>query len=272
MNNHVLYTLQLADNALIYGHRLGEWCGHGPILEQDIALTNISLDHIGQCRSYYQYAANLINALPAEQKQGLFASVQLNNKLTSGEQIDEDDLAYLRDGWDYRNVLLVEQPNGNWADTVARAFFFDVFNHLYYSAMLNTKDEQLAAIAEKSLKEITYHKRWSAEWVIRLGDGTTESQDKMQAAINEFWSYTGEMFNMSEAETAMLQNGISIDAAALQESWTHEVATILKEATLAVPENSWMNKGGKQGRHSEHLGYILTELQFVQRAYPDMKW
>lgn len=272
MNNHILYTLQLADNALIYGHRLSEWCGHGPILEQDIALTNIALDFVGQARSFYQHAANMFNALPAEDKAGMFLSVALENKVKNGEQLDEDDLAYLRDGWDYRNTLLTEQPNGDWAVTVARAFFIDVFNHLFYTQLQKSKDLQLAAIAEKSLKEVTYHKRWSAEWMIRLGDGTQESHDKLQAAVNDLWSFTGEMFEPSPAEIAMAEESIAVDVKHLKESWMAEVAAIFKEATIEQPTEDWMHSGGKTGKHSEHLGYILTELQFIQRAYPGMKW
>lgn len=272
MSNHILYTLQLADNTLIYGHRLGEWCGHGPVLEQDIAITNISLDFIGQTRSFFQHAANLVNALPGEEKAGLFLSIALEEKIKSGEQLDEDDLAYLRDGWDYRNTLLTEQPNGDWAMTVARAFFFDVFNYLYYTELQKSKDVQLAAIAEKSLKEVTYHKRWSAEWMIRLGDGTEESHSRLQDGVNQLWSYTGELFEMSEAEQAMVKEGIAVDASALKSAWMDQVSEIFKEATISIPENSWMQKGGKNGKHSEHLGYILAELQFMQRAYPNMKW
>jgi len=272
MNNHILYSLQLADNALIYGHRLGEWCGHGPVLEQDIALTNISLDYIGQARSFYQHAANLFNALPDSDKAGVFASIALEEKIRKGEQLDEDDLAYLRDGWDFRNVLLTEQPNGDWAVTVAKAFYFDIFQHLYYTQLLKSKDVQVAAIAEKSLKEVAYHKRWSSEWVIRLGDGTEESHLKMQHAINDVWPFTGEMFTVSTAEQMMINDGIAVDNALLQNKWKEEVIAILGEATLSVPENNWMQDGGKNGRHSEHLGYILAELQFMQRAYPGMEW
>lgn len=272
MSNHILYTLQLADNALIYGHRLGEWCGHGPVLEQDIAITNISLDFIGQTRSFFQHAANLFNALPQADKAGFFLSIALDEKIKTGEQLDEDDLAYLRDGWDYRNILLTEQPNGDWAMTIARAFFFDVFNHLYYSELQKSKDVQLAAIAEKSLKEVTYHKRWSSEWMIRLGDGTDESHTRLQNAVNDIWSFTGEMFNMSDAEKSMLEQGISVDTEKLKSDWKQEVDAILSEATISLPENDWMQKGGKVGKHSEHLGYILAELQFMQRTYPGMKW
>ena len=272
MKNRILNTLQLADNALIYGHRLGEWCGHGPILEQDIALTNISLDYIGQARSLYQHAANMFNTLPEGEKLAFFSSVPLEEKIKKGEQLDEDDLAYLRDGWDFRNALLTEQPNGDWAMTIARAFFFDTFQHIYYTSLLKSKDPQLAAIAEKSLKEVTYHKRWSAEWVIRLGDGTAESKAKIQDAINHLWSYTGELFANSSAENALLPEGISVDTALLQQQWQDAVAAILEEATLTQPESNWMHKGGKEGKHTEHLGYILTELQFMQRAYPGMEW
>jgi ring-1,2-phenylacetyl-CoA epoxidase subunit PaaC len=272
MKNRILYTLQLADNALIYGHRLGEWCGHGPILEQDIALTNISLDYIGQARSLYQYAANMFNTLPEAERLTFFSSVPLEEKIKKGEQLDEDDFAYLRDGWDFRNVLLTEQPNGDWAMTIARAFFFDTFQHIYYTNLLKSKDPQLAAIAEKSLKEVTYHKRWSAEWVIRLGDGTAESKAKIQDAINHLWPYTGELFVNSSAENAMVSEGISADTALLQPQWQDAVAAILEEATLIQPESGWMHKGGKEGKHTEHLGYILTELQFMQRAYPGMEW
>ena len=272
MKNHILYTLQLADNALIYGHRLGEWCGHGPVLEQDIALTNISLDYIGQSRSFYQHAANLFNELPEAEKLELFQSVALEEKIKKAEKLDEYDFAYLRDGWDYRNIMLTEQPNGDWAVTVARAFFFDVFQALYYTQLLKSKDLQLAAIAEKSLKEVSYHKRWSAEWVIRLGDGTEESHAKMQEAIDNLWSFTGEMFTMTDEEKAMADTGIAMDTTLLRSKWMEEVTAIMDEATLKMPENNWMHDGGKNGRHSEHLGYILAELQFMQRAYPGMEW
>ncbi len=271
MKNQILYTLQLSDNALIYGHRLSEWCGHGPILEQDIALTNISLDYLGQARSFYQHAANLFNALPQAEKQGMFLSVALEEKIKKGESIDEDDLAYLRDGWDFRNLLITEQPNGDWATTIARAFYFDTFNYLFYTQLKKSTDLQLAAVAEKSLKEVTYHKRWSAEWVIRLGDGTNESHVKMQTALNDLWPFTGEMFRMTDAEKDMAGNA-GVDTAALYDLWLQEVAAVVDEATLKMPEGAWMQDGGKNGRHSEHLGYILAELQFIQRAYPGMEW
>ena len=266
------YTLRLADDALILGHRLGEWCGHGPILEQDIALTNTSLDHIGRARSLYQYAAAQFNQLPADEKKKYFTSVSLQNTASAGKAIDEDDLAYLRDGWDFRNVLLVEQQNNDWAYTVARSFFYDAFNYYFFTELQKGKDETLAAIAEKSLKEITYHLRWSSEWVLRLGDGTTESHTRLQQAVDELWMYTGELFMMNDTDRAMLQQGIGVDLAKIAPLWTERVRSIFGEATINIPGETWMQQGGKDGRHSEQLGYILAELQFVQRAYPGMEW
>ncbi|WP_276133301.1 1,2-phenylacetyl-CoA epoxidase subunit PaaC [Polluticoccus soli] len=268
----LLYTLQIADNALILGHRISEWCGHGPILEQDIAITNTALDHLGQARSLYQYAATQFNALSPEERAGLFTSAALQANIANGKHIDEDDLAYLRDGWDFRNVLLVEQPNKDWAYTVARSFLYDCFSYFFYSALKNSKDETLAAIAEKSLKEVTYHIRWSSEWVIRLGDGTEESHARMQQALNDRWVYTGELVKMSEADNAMLAEGVGVDLNAIVTQWKERVAAVIEEATLTLPPDTWMQEGGKEGRHTEHLGYILAELQFMQRAYPNMEW
>lgn len=266
------YTLQLADNALILGHRLSEWCGHGPVLEQDIALTNTALDHLGRARSLFQYAAEQFNNLPVEQKNGLFTSVTLQNLVNSGAAITEDDLASLRDGWDFRNVILVEQPNIDWAYTVARSFFYDTFNFYFFTELVKSKDQALSSIAEKSLKEVTYHLRWSSEWVVRLGDGTEESHNRMQVAVNELWMYTGELFLMNEADQAMVQSGVGPDLEKIKSSWLQQVKDIFEEATLDMPAGTWMQKGGKNGSHSEHLGYILTELQFMQRAYPGMQW
>ena len=272
-DSHLLdYTLRLADDALILGHRLGEWCGHGPVLEQDIALTNTSLDHLGRARSLYQYAADQFNAFSPEAKTDTFTSIALQQVFATGSPVDEDDLAYLRDGWDFRNVLLVEQPNNDWAYTTARAFFYDAFNYLFFKALVNSKDETLSAIAEKSLKEVTYHLRWSSEWVVRLGDGTDESHQRMQKAVNELWSYTGELFIANETDNALLQRGISVDLNALKQPWADIVQNVFAEANIIAPKDTWMQQGGKDGRHSEHLGYILAELQFMQRAYPGMEW
>ncbi len=251
MNNISLinYTLHLADNALIMGHRNSEWCGHGPVLEQDIALSNIALDHIGQARNFYQYAATL-----------------QNNGAT------EDSLAFLRDAIDFKNCLLVELPNGDWAQTVLRLFFFSTYQYYLYQQLQNSNDPQLAAIAEKSLKEVTYHLRWSSEWVIRLGDGTDESKERMMDALENTWSYTGEMFEACEYETEAAFAGFGVDLIKLRNEWDEKIASVLFEATLPIHEDVWMQSGGKNGIHTEHLGFILAEMQFLQRAYPGAEW
>lgn len=269
----IKYVLQLADNALIMGHRISEWCGHGPILEQDIAITNTALDHIGQARSLYQYAAELFNALPTDEKAGLFVTPALTAKVNNGQAVTEDDLAYLRDAWEFRNVWLAEQPNTDWAYTIVRSFFYDNYTALLFTALKDSNDATLAAIAEKSLKEAMYHRKWSSEWVIRLGDGTGESHNRIAAALEERWSYSGELFMDSEADKAMHQAGVAPDLQALRQKWYSEVSEILDEATLpAPPADAWMHSGGKDGRHTEHLGFILAEMQHLQRAYPGMEW
>ncbi len=268
----IFYILQIADNALINGHRQSEWCGHGPILEQDIALTNIALDHLGQARSLYQYAADLFNGLPIDEKQQMFASPALTSKIGGGESLTEDDLAYLRDGWDFRNVLLVEQPNRDWAYTVVRSFLFDVFNYYFFKGLINSKELTLASIAQKSLKEITYHLRWSSEWMIRLGDGTEESHNRVSAALADRWMFSGELTSESDVDMRMNEQGLAPALSAMKSHVDSHVAEVLDEATLKVPTGAWMQDGGKDGKHTEHLGYILTELQFLQRAYPGMQW
>lgn len=271
--NHLLhYTLQQADDSLIIGHRLSEWCGHGPILEQDIALSNMALDHLGTARSLYQYAAEQFNNLPAEEKKTFFSSSVLQQRIDSGEALDEDDLAYLRDGWDFRNVLLVEQPNKDWAYTIVRSFFLDVFQYYFYTQMEKSLDAALAAVAEKALKEVTYHLRWSSEWLIRLGDGTEESHQRVQQALNDYWMYSGELLLPSAADKAMIAAGVGADLEAIKEQWNAHITKIVTEATLQMPAPIWMQEGGKEGRHTEHLGYILAEMQFMQRAYPNMEW
>ena len=256
MQNIIDYSLHLADNSLILGQRNAEWCGHGPVLEQDIAITNISLDLIGQARNFYQYAATLIN--------------QSTNKPI--DQTTEDTLAYLRKEREFKNCLLVEQPNGDWAQTILRQFFFSQYQYLLFQQLQNSKDEQLAGIAEKSLKEVTYHLRWSSEWVIRLGDGTEESHTRIVRAIDELWRYTGEMFVCTEYEVRCTQAGIGIDVSQSREAWLNKVKEVFNEATLPVPEKVFMQTGGKEGKHTEQLGFILTELQFMQRAYPGCEW
>lgn len=243
------YILYLADNAVILGQRLGEWCGHGPVLEQDMAMTNIALDNIGRSRLLYQYASEL-----------------------TGNQQSEDQIAFLRNEWEYRNLLLVEQPNGDFAHTIARQFFLDAFHFPYFKALINSADTALAAIAEKTLKETAYHLKWSSEWVLRLGDGTELSHQKMQNAVDALWTFTGEMFMESDFEKQMRIQGISPDLDLVREVWMEKIQSILTQATLKTPQANWMQSGGKQGNHSEYLGYILSEMQYMQRAYPNMEW
>lgn len=243
------YTLRLGDNALILGHRLSEWCGHGPILEVDMALTNIALDLVGQARTWLAYAADI-----------------------EGKGRTEDDLAYHRDGFDFRNVLLVEQPNGDFAVTIVRQFLYDVYNYYFHLELVNSKDKQFAAVAEKSLKEVTYHLRYSSEWMIRLGDGTAESHQRIQTALNDLWMYSGELLVMNETDKVLVEAGIAVDLNKIKPLYDQKVAEILAQATLEKPAQTWMQKGGKEGQHSEHLGYILAEMQFLPRAYPNAKW
>lgn len=243
------YVLRIADNALILGHRVSEWCGHGPSLETDIGLTNIALDLVGHARVLLQYAAQV-----------------------EGKGRSDDDLAFLRDIREFKNVLLVEQPNGNFANTIARQFLFDTFNYHFFAALSNSKDEDLTAIAKKSIKELTYHYRYSAEWVIRLGDGTEESHAKMQEALDDIWDYAGELFVSDEVDDLMLAAGVGVDLKAIKLLWDERVAAILKEAKLTQPKDGWIQKGGKQGKHTEQMGFILAEMQWMQRAYPGVEW
>ncbi len=240
----ITYTLHLADTNLIIGQRNAEWCGHGPILEQDIAITNITLDLIGQARSYYQYAATLM-----------------------GNNATEDSLAYLRNEREFKNLLLAEQPNGDWGQTILRQFLFSSFQYQLLQLLVSYSDKTLTAIAEKSLKEVKYHLRWSSEWVIRLGDGTEESNQRMKNAVEVLWRYTGEMFI-----PAAFEKELGIDVASLKYEWSKNVKQVFDEATLSIPSGVWMQEGGKTGTHTEQLGYILTDLQYMQRAYPNSEW
>ncbi|AUC83435.1 1,2-phenylacetyl-CoA epoxidase subunit PaaC [Lacinutrix sp. Bg11-31] len=243
------YILGIADNSLILGQRLGELTGHGPSLETDIACTNISLDLFGQVRSYYQYAAKI-----------------------AGDNRTEDDIAMLRKEREYVNVLLVEQPNTNFAYTMARQFLFDVYHLLFLQELQKSKDLTLSAIANKSIKEVSYHLRFSTDWIKRLGDGTEVSRQKMQDAIDGLWTYTDELFHQTEADIAMVLDGIGVDVTKLKDAYYNKVKAILDESTLQTPESKWFQKGGKKGIHTEHLGYLLAELQYMQRAYPNMEW
>lgn len=248
-NPLINYLLHLGDNALILGHRNSEWCGHGPALEQDIALTNIALDQIGQARNFYQLAASLISDLTSE-------------KLT------EDSLAYLRDSWDFKNCLLAELPNGDWAQTIMKQFIVSVYQYYLYKELETNKHEQLAAIASKSLKELSYHLRWSTDWVLRLGDGTIESKKRMQDALAILWSYTNEWIDYVDYELNILGD----NCVTIQDNWKAKIKSVFDEAGLSIPPELWMQKGGKYGKHTEHLGYILSEMQFLQRAYPNGEW
>ena len=243
------YILLIADNSLILGQRLGELCGHGPNLETDIACTNISLDLFGQSRSYYQYAAKL-----------------------KGDNTTEDDVAFLRKEQDYVNVLLVEQPNTDFAYVIAKQFLFDVYHLLFLNELQKSHDVTLSAIAVKSIKEVSYHQRFSSDWIKRLGDGTNTSHQKIQEAINDLWTYTDELFHQTDTDKKMIIEGIGVDVTKLKESYYKRVVDVLKEATLEVPESKWFQKGGKQGIHTEHLGFILTDLQYMQRTFPNMTW
>ena len=248
-DNLVQYIYGIADNALILGQRLGELCGHGPSLETDIALTNISLDLLGQVRSYYQYAAQL-----------------------QGGDVTEDTIAFLRMEREYKNVLLVEQPNTDFAYSITRQFLFDIFHLALLEELQNSKDEMLSAIAKKSIKEVLYHTRFSSDWIKRLGDGTEESHKRIQTAINDLWVFTDELFHQTEADKAMVAEGIGVDVTGLKAGFYQKANTILEEATLKTPTIEYFQKGGKQGIHSEHMGYILTEMQFMQRTHPNMNW
>ena len=245
----VLYVLRRADDALILGHRLSEWCGHAPMMEEDMAMANMGLDLLGQARELYSYAAKV-----------------------EGKDNDEDKLAYLRDVRQYRNLLLLEQPNGDFARTMTRQFFYAAFSDLYWRAMMNSRDATLAAVAAKSEKESAYHLRHSSEWMVRLGDGTDESHRRAQTAVDDLWAFTGEMFAVDDSERGLIDAGIAVDPETLRASWLQTVSRVLDEATLARPQNDWMQQGGRDGRHSEHLGHLLSELQSMQRAFPGATW
>lgn len=243
------YLTRLGDDSLVIGHRLSEWCGHGPILEEDIAMTNLSLDFIGQAIELYKYAGEI-----------------------EGKGRDEDDLAYLRLEHEYRNVLLVEQPNGDFAMTMMRQFLFDAYRMLLFGRLINASDERIAAIADKAIKETKYHLKHSSEWIIRLGDGTEESHRRAQDALDTLWRYTPEMFYMDDVEKEVISSGAIPSMVGLEEEWKKNVEAVLKEATLTIPDNGWIMDGGRRGVHSEHMGYILAELQYMQRTYPGCEW
>ncbi|MFG1374361.1 1,2-phenylacetyl-CoA epoxidase subunit PaaC [Xanthobacter oligotrophicus] len=245
----VCYLLRRADDALILGHRLSQWCGHAPTMEEEMALANMGLDLLGQARSLYTYAAEV-----------------------EGQGRTEDDFAYLRGERSYGNLLLVEQPNGDFAQTMARQLFYSAFIDPYWRALMASPDATLSAIAAKAEKESAYHVRHCAEWLIRLGDGTAESHARAQAAVDGLWAFTGELFEVDEGEEGLIADGMVPDPGSLRAVWTATVTGVLAQATLIVPQNGWMQKGGREGRHSEHLGPLLTELQYLQRTFPGASW
>lgn len=244
------YLLRLGDTALVLSQRLTEWVGKGPALEEDMALANTALDLIGQARLWLSYAGEV-----------------------EGAGRDEDALAFRRDAHDFRNLLLVEQPNGSYADTLMRQFLFDVWHGLLLDTLARSADDRIAAIADKARKEVAYHLRRSVDLVIRLGDGTDESHRRMQDALDALWMFTGEMFTADAIDEVLQAQGVVDGVQSLREPWLQQVGAVLDEATLTMPPaDAWMQKGGKQGRHGEHLGYLLAEMQFLQRAYPGAQW
>jgi ring-1,2-phenylacetyl-CoA epoxidase subunit PaaC len=243
------YTLRLGDTGLVLAQRLSEWTGHGPFLEEDLALTNIALDIFGRSKSLLEYAARL-----------------------EGKGRTEDDLAFHRNDREYYNALICEQPNGDYAKTMLRQAFVDCFDLLFYKALAGAKDETLAGIAGKSIKEIAYHKRHSFSWVVRFGNGTPESQERLGKAFDELWQYTGELFEMNEVDQVLLDEGIAVDLKGLQGAWNNEIRQLLSEANLEIPAETYMQKGSRDGLHSEHLGFLLAEMQALPRMYPGAKW
>ena len=243
------YVLGLADDALILGHRLSEWSGRAPTLEEDIALSNLALDLIGQARLFYAYAGEV-----------------------EGNGRDEDALAYLRDEREFANTLLVEQPNGDFAVTMVRQLLYAAFKHPFFEALTRSQDRRLAEIAGKAVKEMAYHVRHAGEWVIRLGDGTEESHRRATAALDGLWMYTGEMFEADAGAEALVRAGIAVDPAAIRSAWDATIDRVLAEATLPRPADRWMQSGGRCGRHSEHLGPLLAEMQVLHRAHPGVVW
>lgn len=248
---HKQALLRLGDDALILGQRLGEWCGHAPALEEDIALTNIALDLIGQTQSYLSLAGSL----------------------NEGDSQTDDQLAFHRTERDFKNLLLVEQPNGDFGDTIVRQFLFDHFALLRAEHLASqTFDLEAAAIAAKAIKEIRYHADHSSKWIIRLGDGTTESHERVQKSLNELWKFTGEMFTADEIDVAGIESGLLPDLTILKTKWDAAIDAVLKKSTLIRPENGWMQQGGRKGIHTESFGFLLAEMQSLPRTYPDATW
>jgi ring-1,2-phenylacetyl-CoA epoxidase subunit PaaC len=248
------YAARLGDDAIVIGHRLSEWVSRGPFVEEDVALGNVALDFLGHARMYYNYAA------------------ELSNEQNGTSDITEDNFAYLRDERQFQNHLLHELHKGDFAYTTARQLLIDVFNKYFLEQLKKSSDKTLAAIAVKAAKEAKYHCRRSKDWTLRLGDGTSESQEKMQLALNDIWGYSHELFEVDELEQRLVDAGIAVDCILLKADWLKEITATLEEATLMVPDQDWAVSGGRQGYHTEHLGHLLTEMQFVHRSFPGAKW
>ena len=243
------YLLRLADDRLVLGHRVSEWCGHGPILEEDIALANIALDLIGQSTLFLKIAGE-----------------------TEAKGRSEDDLAYFREAIDYRNLQIVELPKGDYAFTIVRQFLFDVYSYHVLEQLQKSSHAQVAGIAAKGFKEVRYHVRHSSEWVLRLGDGTEESHDRCQKALDDLWRFTGEMFKADEVDREMVASGVGPDLTALEPRWKAVVTDVLDKATLVIPRDPPAMTGGRRGIHTEHLGRMLSEMQIVARSHPGATW
>jgi len=250
MNDALIsYCLRIGDSTLVLGQRLAEWCSKGPMLEEDIALTNMSLDLFGQSRMLYSYVAEL-----------------------KGDGETEDTLAFRRNEREFFNFLISERPNGHFGETIVRSFFVDAFNFHFYTKLKESKNEVLSAFAEKSLKEVIYHLRHTSQWVIRLGDGTEESKEKVQGSIDSLWPYTEDMFDMSDGDRQLVEEGIAIDLDSIKADWKKTIDDVLAKAKLTLPENAYMHKGSRKGLHSEFLGHLLCEMQYIQRSYPNSEW
>jgi len=243
------FALRMGDNCLILGQQVSAWCGHAPVLEEDIALANTALDLIGQTKFWLGLAAEI-----------------------EGKGRSADDLAFMRDVRAFRNCLLVEQPNGDFGQTLMRQFLFDAWHHLMLTALLSSSDQPIADIAEKAVKEVTYHLERSTDLVIRLGDGSAESRARMQGALDGLWRFTGELMTPDSVDEALGKNSVAPDLGQIEKQWTDYVRATLEEATLTIPEDAYMQKGGKAGVHSEAFGHLLADMQFLQRAYPGASW
>lgn len=251
MNNqaYLTYLLRLADDTLILGQRLSEWCGHGPILEEDIALSNIALDYVGQSTNVYKHIASL-----------------------NADGKDEDAIALTRMESEYVNALILELPNGDYAHTIARQYFYSSFYLLFLEQLKSSSDGFLSGFAEKSIKEVKYHLQHATDWMLRLGDGTPESHSRMQHAVNSLWPYLGELFQDDDVDGQSVKEGWGVIRESLKTAWMDRMNAVFSEATLQVPTEAWHHSGGRKGRHTEHMGYLLAEMQFLQRAFPGAKW